>query len=94
MQPLVEQDGLALWPTRTVSDEALLFCATITLPWRNQWRIQSWSPGGFPKVANCTSKWLVKIGASYGVTPLNKKNHGQGGVSGQPETPLDTRLGT
>ena len=33
-------------------------------------------------------KWLVRVGASNGVTPLIKKNHGRGGgVSGQPENP-------
>ena len=37
-----------------------------------QWRIQSWSQGGF-------QKWLVKVCASKGETPLIKKNHGQGG---------------
>ena len=38
-------------------------------------------------------KWLVRVGASNGVTPLIKKNHGRGGgVCGQPENPLDTPL--
>ena len=32
-------------------------------------------------------KRLVKVGASKGVTPGFKKNHGQWGVSGQPENP-------
>ena len=34
-------------------------------------------------------KWLVRVGASNGVTPHRfKKNHGRGGgVSGQPENP-------
>ena len=33
-------------------------------------------------------KWLVMVGASNGVTPLIKKNHGRGGGgSGQPENP-------
>ena len=32
-------------------------------------------------------KWLVKVGACKDVNPLIKKNHGRGGVSGQPENP-------
>ena len=32
-------------------------------------------------------KWLVKGGACKDVNPLIKKNHGRGGVSGQPENP-------
>ena len=32
-------------------------------------------------------KWLVKVGACKDVNPLIKKNHGWGGVSGQPENP-------
>ena len=38
-------------------------------------------------------KWLVKVGACKDVNPLIKKNMAGGGVSGQPETPLDTPLG-
>ena len=36
-----------------------------------------------------TSKWLVSVGASNGVTPLIKRKSwpGGGGVSGQPENP-------
>ena len=42
---------------------------------------------GVSKSRKC--KWLVKVGASNGVTPLiNKKSWpGGGGVSGQPENP-------
>ena len=32
-------------------------------------------------------KWLVRVGASNGVTPLIKKIMAGGGVSGQPENP-------
>ena len=50
-----------------------------------QWRIQSWSQGGFP---SRKFKWLVKVGECKDVNPLIKKNHGPGGgVSGQPENP-------
>ena len=37
----------------------------------------------------------MKVGACKDVNPLIKKNHGRGGgVSGQPENPLDTPLWT
>ena len=38
-------------------------------------------------------KWPVIVGASNGVTPLIKTNHGRGGgVPGNQKTPLDTPL--
>ena len=40
-----------------------------------------------------TFEVLVKVGASKGVIRVDlKKNLGRGGVSGQPENPLDTPL--
>ena len=35
--------------------------------------------GGFRATKSRKCKWLVKIGASYGVTPLNKKIMAGGG---------------
>ena len=40
---------------------------------------------GVSKSRKC--KWLVKIGASYGVTPLNKKSWPGGGVPCNQKTP-------
>ena len=53
-----------------------------------QWRIQSWSEGGFPKVANVSGR-SGSVPVTVRVTPLIKKNHGRGGGggSGQPENP-------
>ena len=51
-----------------------------------QWRIQSWSQGGVSKSRKL--KWLVKVGAGKG----DLKKSWPGGLSGQPETPLDTPL--
>ena len=48
---------------------------------------------GVSKSRKC--KWLVKVCASNGVTPLIKKYHGRGGGGGFPgnqKTPLDTPL--
>ena len=40
-------------------------------------------------------RWLVRVGASNGVTPDLKKNHGRGGgFPGNQKTPLDTPLET
>ena len=46
---------------------------------------------GVSKSRKC--KWLVRVGASNGVTHLNLKNHGRGGeFPGNQKTPLDTPL--
>ena len=56
-----------------------------------QWRIQGCSPG----VSKSRKfKWLMKVGATNGATPLIYKIMAGGGVSGQPENPPDTPLCT
>ena len=47
------------------------------------WRIQSWSEGGFPNVANVSGR---SGSVPVTVSPPDLKNHG-GGVSVQPENP-------
>ena len=47
---------------------------------------------GVSKTRKC--KWQVKVGASNGVTPLIKQNHGRrGGFPGNQKKNLDTPLG-
>ena len=54
-----------------------------------QWRIQSWSQGGFPKAPN-VSGWWRSVPVTVSLPSLKKIMAGE--VSGQPENPLDTPL--
>ena len=58
----------------------------------DQWRIQSWSEGGFPIVANVSGR-LGSVPVTVSPPDLKKIMVG-GGFPGNQKTPLDTPLGT